>query len=59
MLAGYAFTFQNRKQAAAILVEANKDMLTDPALIEAWLKALVDGHFLARPDGMVGADQCG
>jgi len=51
---GYAFAVENRREAAAILVEANKDMLTDPALIQASLKALVDGHYLARPDGTVG-----
>ncbi|GHD24304.1 ABC transporter substrate-binding protein [Tianweitania populi] len=51
---GYAFAVENSEEAAAILVEANKDMLTDPALITASLKALVDGHYLARPDGTVG-----
>ncbi|WP_312796338.1 ABC transporter substrate-binding protein [Tianweitania sp.] len=52
---GYAFAVENSEEAAFILVEANKDMLTDPALIKASLKALVDGHYLARPDGTVGA----
>lgn len=51
---GYAFAVENQDAAAAILVEANKDMLTDPALIRASLKALVDGHYLARTDGTVG-----
>lgn len=51
---GYAFAVENQDAAAAILVEANKDMLTDPALIRASLKALVDGHYLQRTDGTVG-----
>ncbi|MBS9722205.1 ABC transporter substrate-binding protein [Tianweitania sp. BSSL-BM11] len=51
---GYAFAAENSKEAAAILVEANKDMLTDPQLIEDSMKALVEGHYLARPDGTVG-----
>ncbi len=51
---GYAFAVKRPDEAAAILVDANKDMLTDPALIRASLKALVDGHYLARSDGKVG-----
>lgn len=51
---GYAFAVENQEAAAAILVEANKDMLTDPGLIRASLKALVDGHYLQRADGTVG-----
>lgn len=51
---GYAFAVENRREAAAMLVGANKDMPADLALIEASLKALVDGHYLARPDGTVG-----
>lgn len=51
---GYAFAVENPDAAAAILVDGNKDMLSDPAFIRASLKALVDGHYLARPDGTVG-----
>ena len=51
---GYAFAVAEPDEAARILVEANKGMLSDPALIRASLKALVEGHYLARPDGTVG-----
>jgi ABC-type nitrate/sulfonate/bicarbonate transport system substrate-binding protein len=51
---GYAFAVANPDEAAAMLVEANKDMLTDPAFIRASMKALVEGNYLARPDGTVG-----
>lgn len=51
---GYAFAVEQQTAAAAILVEANKDMLTDPALIQASLKALVEGHYLAAEDGTIG-----
>lgn len=51
---GYAFAVENPAEAASILVEANKDMLTDPALIRASVEALVQGNYLARPDGTVG-----
>jgi ABC-type nitrate/sulfonate/bicarbonate transport system substrate-binding protein len=51
---GYAFAVENPNEAAAILVNDNKDTLSDPAFIRASLNALVDGHYLARPDGTVG-----
>ncbi|HEV7416527.1 ABC transporter substrate-binding protein [Tianweitania sediminis] len=51
---GYAFAVDNQEEAAAILVNANKDMFTDPALVRASLKALVEGDYLARADGTVG-----
>lgn len=51
---GYAFAVENPDEAAAILVNANAGMLSDPALIRASLEALVDGHYLARADGTVG-----
>jgi ABC-type nitrate/sulfonate/bicarbonate transport system substrate-binding protein len=51
---GYAFAVANPDEAAAMLVEANKGMLTDPAFIRASMKALVEGNYLARPDGTVG-----
>lgn len=51
---GYAFAVENRDEAATILVEANKGMLTDHAFIRASLEALVDGHYLARADGTIG-----
>lgn len=51
---GYAFAAANPDEAAAILVEANRDMLTDPAFVRASMKALAEGNYLARPDGTVG-----
>jgi len=51
---GYAFAAANPDEAAAMLVDANRDMLTDPAFIRASMKALVEGNYLARPDGTVG-----
>ncbi len=51
---GYAFAAGNPDEAALILIDANKDMLTDPALIRASLEALVAGNYLARGDGTVG-----
>ena len=51
---GYAFAVEHPQEAAAVLVGANKDMPADAALIEASLKTLIEGHYLARPDGTVG-----
>ncbi|MGN6144026.1 MAG: ABC transporter substrate-binding protein [Mesorhizobium sp.] len=51
---GYAFAAANPDEAAALLVEANKGMVTNPAFIRASMKALVEGNYLARPDGTVG-----
>ncbi|MER8375746.1 hypothetical protein [Mesorhizobium sp. M1406] len=36
------------------MVAANKDTLTNPALIEASLKMLVDGHYLRSQSGAIG-----
>ncbi|MGN6535692.1 MAG: ABC transporter substrate-binding protein [Mesorhizobium sp.] len=51
---GYAFAAANPDEAAALLVEANKGMVTNPAFIRASMKALGEGNYLARPDGTVG-----
>ena len=40
--------------AATLLIAANKDALTNPALIEASLKALIDGHYLRGESGAIG-----
>ena len=42
------------QEAGDLLIAANKDALTDPALIQASLKALVDGHFLRSEAGVIG-----
>jgi hypothetical protein len=36
------------------LIAANKDALTNPALIEASLQALIDGHYLRSQSGAIG-----
>ena len=51
---GYAFAVDHAQEAGALLVAANKDTLTNPALIDASLKALNDGHFLKSADGAIG-----
>src|SRR5690606_24814398 len=51
---GYAFAVEHPDEAAAVLVDGNKGMLTAPAVIRASLKALGDGHYLAGADGTVG-----
>ena len=52
---GYEYAVENSEDAAEILIAANSDFLTDPALIHASLKALVDGHYLRTADGLIGA----
>ncbi|TRC73421.1 ABC transporter substrate-binding protein [Mesorhizobium sp. WSM4310] len=51
---GYQFTVDHPAEAAALLIAANKDALTNPALIEASLKALIDGHYLRAKNGAIG-----
>ncbi|EAB6717962.1 ABC transporter substrate-binding protein [Salmonella enterica subsp. enterica] len=51
---GYAFAVDNPREAGDMLIAANKDALTDPALIHASLKTLVDGHYLRSSMGVIG-----
>lgn len=51
---GYQFAIDHAGEAAALLIAANKDALTNPALIDASLKALIDGHFLRGKGGAIG-----
>lgn len=51
---GYAFAVEHPDQAADMLIAANSDVLTDRPLIEASLKALVDGHYLQSAAGAIG-----
>lgn len=51
---GYQFAVDHPEEAATLLIAANKDALTNPALIHASLKALIDGHFLRGQDGAIG-----
>ena len=51
---GYAYAVDHPGEAADIIIGANSDALTDRALIEASLMALVDGHYLRTADGVIG-----
>ncbi len=51
---GYEFAVDQPREASDLLVAANKDALTNPALIDASLKALNDGHFLKSAAGAIG-----
>lgn len=51
---GYQFAVDHSKEAATLLIAANKDALTNPALIEASLMALIDGHYLRGENGAIG-----
>ncbi|WP_421912196.1 ABC transporter substrate-binding protein [Mesorhizobium sp.] len=51
---GYEFAVGHPEEAAALLISANKDALTNPALIQASLKALIDGHYLRGESGTIG-----
>ncbi|QKD06372.1 ABC transporter substrate-binding protein [Mesorhizobium loti] len=51
---GYQFSVDHPGEAAALLIAANKDVLTNPTLIEASLRALIDGHYLRGENGAIG-----
>ncbi|RUU50418.1 ABC transporter substrate-binding protein [Mesorhizobium sp. M2C.T.Ca.TU.002.02.1.1] len=51
---GYEFAVDHAQEAGELLIAANKDTLTNPALIEASLKALNKGHFLKSANGAIG-----
>lgn len=51
---GYAFAAENPDAATDLLIAANRDALTDRALVRASLQALIDGHYLRSPQGAVG-----
>lgn len=51
---GYEFAVDQPLEAGDLLIAANKDTLTNPALIDASLKALNDGHFLKSATGAIG-----
>lgn len=51
---GYAYAVDHPQEAADILIAANSAFLTDPALIDASLRALVEGGYLRSPEGAVG-----
>ena len=51
---GYQFAVDHPEEAAALLIAANKDALTNPSLIEASLKVLINGHYLRAENGAIG-----
>ena len=51
---GYEYAVEHPDEAAEILIGANQDILTVPALIRASLEALVEGHYLRSADGVIG-----
>lgn len=51
---GYEYAVEDPEEAAEILIAANSDVLTDPALIDASLKVLIDGQYLRTADGVIG-----
>lgn len=51
---GYAFAVENPDEATDLLIAANKDALTNRALIRASLQALIDGHYLRTTSGVIG-----
>lgn len=51
---GYRFAVDHPQEAGDLLIASNRDALTDPALIHASLKMLVDGHFLRSQSGVIG-----
>ncbi|MER9690044.1 ABC transporter substrate-binding protein [Mesorhizobium sp. M0139] len=51
---GYQFACDHPQEAGDLLMASNKDALTDPALIHASLKMLVDRHFLRSQAGVIG-----
>lgn len=51
---GYQFAIDNPDEATDLLIAANKDALTDRALIRASLKALIDGKYLSSAEGVIG-----
>jgi ABC-type nitrate/sulfonate/bicarbonate transport system substrate-binding protein len=51
---GYRFAIENPDEATDLLISANKDALTDRALIRASLKALIEGKYLESAEGVIG-----
>lgn len=51
---GYAFAAENPEEAADLLVEATEGMPSNPALVRASMRALVEGGYLVAEDGAVG-----
>jgi ABC-type nitrate/sulfonate/bicarbonate transport system substrate-binding protein len=52
---GYAFAVDNPDEATDLLIAANKDALTNRALIRASMQALIDGHYFRTQTGTIGS----
>lgn len=53
-LKGFQYANEHPEEAARILLDANSAVLTNPALVEGSMTALVDGHYLVAEDGTIG-----
>ena len=51
---GFEFAVDHPDDAVELMIAANSDALTNPALVKASLKALIDGHYFRTPDGITG-----
>ena len=51
---GYAFALQHPDEAAGILLDGTDGMLSNPELVHASMRELVEGDYLADDDGRVG-----
>lgn len=51
---GYAFAAENPAEAADLLIEATEGMPSNPELVHASMRALVEGGYLVAEDGAVG-----
>jgi ABC-type nitrate/sulfonate/bicarbonate transport system substrate-binding protein len=51
---GYEYTVDHPEEAAKILIAANSAFLTDPDLIHASVRTLVEGDYLRSADGKIG-----
>jgi len=52
---GYAYAADHPDEAGDLLIAANPDVLTNPALVKASMKMLAEGHFLRAADGTIGS----
>jgi ABC-type nitrate/sulfonate/bicarbonate transport system substrate-binding protein len=51
---GYEYTVEHPEEAAGILIAVNSAFLTDPDLIHASVRTLVEGEYLRSADGDIG-----
>jgi ABC-type nitrate/sulfonate/bicarbonate transport system substrate-binding protein len=51
---GFDFAVRNPDEAVTLMIAANEDALSNPALVRASLTALIDGHYLRTATGVTG-----